>query len=300
MRTLSAEVALLVASEDYCGETPLWSPEERALYWINCEEPPALQRWNVDTGEKTVWPMPARIGGFVLKEGGGGICLLADGLYDFDPPSGSLSFRAANPLQRAMLHECVCDRQGRLWVGSFDPLVSADNRHPGGASLMRYDGTELVPVIDGFSVSNGMAVSPDGRTFYHSDCTSCLIEQWDLDPATGTLSNRREFARLDPAEGVCDGASVDTEGGYWAAVFPGGKLRRYLPDGGVDVEIRLPFMSATKAGFMGDDLDLLAITTARMFMLEPGREMLGSVYGLRPGLRGCPDARFRIQPIDGS
>ncbi|MFO1351105.1 MAG: SMP-30/gluconolactonase/LRE family protein [Gammaproteobacteria bacterium] len=35
---------------------------------------------------------------------------------------------------------------------------------------------------------------------------------WDLDPLSGTLANRREFARYGSHGGAPDGATVDAEG----------------------------------------------------------------------------------------
>lgn len=63
---------------------------------------------------------------------------------------------------------------------------------------------------------NGMAVSPDGRTLYVSECTAMRIACFDIDPEAGTLSNRRIFGRL-PDGGIPDGICIDDTGAVWAA-----------------------------------------------------------------------------------
>ena len=121
------DVTLAFNAENHLGETPIWSVEDQALWWVNCEHPPQVHRWQPATGQHEKWPMPRRIGGFVHKAGGGLLVALADGLYDFDPASGSLSLRAASPLpDHVKLHECHCDRQGRFWIGSYDHHFPAD------------------------------------------------------------------------------------------------------------------------------------------------------------------------------
>lgn len=90
MRRITPKVELAVDAKDTVGETPVWSVREKALYWIDCEDTPQLQRWHPETGKIQRWPMSERIGGFVLKESGGALVVLASGLFDFDFESGEL------------------------------------------------------------------------------------------------------------------------------------------------------------------------------------------------------------------
>jgi len=110
---ITGEIAL--DANDFLGETPVWSVAEQALYWVNCEDPPLLRRWHPASGAQKSWPMPERIGGFVLRESGGPVVTLASGVYDLDPDSGALSPRARSPFgPDVQLHESGCDHDGRL------------------------------------------------------------------------------------------------------------------------------------------------------------------------------------------
>src|SRR5262249_18445408 len=142
----------------------------------------------------------------------------------------------------------------------------------------------------GIACSNGLAVSPDGRRLYHCDSTTGLVNIWDIDTATGNISNIREFCRVPFEEGAVDGATVDSDGGYWATMVFAGKLRRYLPDAGLDLEVQLPFMNPTSVAFGGPGLDTLYITTTQLSYGEakPGAEMHGGLYGFKPGFKGLP------------
>ncbi|MCB2073437.1 MAG: SMP-30/gluconolactonase/LRE family protein [Novosphingobium sp.] len=288
------DVTLAFDADNHLGETPIWSAEEQALWWVNCEHPPELHRWSPESGEHAFWPMPQRIGGFVPKQGGGLLVALADGLYDFDPDSGALAPRVASPLPpHVKLHECHCDRQGRFWIGAYDHNFPAD-RATKGASWFRLDGDRLTPVIEGIAVANGLAFSPDGRTMYASDSPTRSVQAYDLDPDTGEISNGRTFIQLRDGEGFVDGATVDCEGGYWLANVAAGRLRRYLPDGTLDRIVELPFSNPTKPAFGGPDLKTLYVTSTKMEMasfMEPTAPN-GGIYQLRPGETGVPEVPF--------
>ncbi|OYX65922.1 MAG: hypothetical protein B7Y88_07000 [Sphingomonadales bacterium 32-64-17] len=288
----SVEVVRAFDADNHLGETPVWSVADQALWWVNCEQPSEIHRWSPETGAHDIWPMPKRTGGFVFKASGGLLVALSDGLYDFDPGSGALSLRVVSPLPAHVgLHECQCDRQGRLWTGGFDHNYPAD-RSASDAGYFRLDGDRLVPVVQGVAVANGLAISPDGLTLYAHPSPRREVEAFDLDPATGSLSNRRTFLTLEPGFGFIDGATVDTDGGYWLAVFGAGALRRYTPDGDLDLEIPLPFSNPTKPAFGGPDMRTLYVTSTKLRIGEEGLEANGGVFALRPGHAGVPDTHF--------
>ena len=285
------EVTCVLAADNHLGEGPIWSPQDQALWWINCEQPPQVLRWSPATGQCDRWAMPQRIGGFVPKASGGLLVALADGLYDFDPATGETRLRAPSTLPpHVKLHECHCDRQGRFWIGAFDHHYPAD-RNAAGASYFRLDGDRLVPQIDGISVANGLAFSPDGKTMYAAGAPGRKVEAFDIDPATGAVSNRRTFLTLEDGYGFIDGATVDAEGGYWLAVVGVGALRRYRPDGTLDREIALPCSNPTKPAFGGADMGTLYVTSTKMAIntSAPGYAANGGVFALRPGEKGIPE-----------
>jgi L-arabinonolactonase len=294
VRALSPDLITVVHRHNHVGETPVWSDTAGGLYWANCEDPAELQFWDASSGVCRTWPLPQRLGGYVLKRSGGALLALADGLYDMDLRTGALSKRISSELQHAALHECRCDPSGRFWVGSIDRRVGPGNLHPRGGSFFRLDGQRLVPVLNGISCSNGLAFSPDGTTLYHTDAPTSTVFAWTLDPATGELSNQREFVRLGPGEGFCDGATVDAEGGYWMALVFGGKIRRYRPDGSLDLEIRLPFANPTNVAFGGPARSTLYITTTRLSMGAPleGEQMHGGLYCFASDYRGMPEPQL--------
>ena len=90
---------------------------------------------------------------------------------------------------------------------------------------------------------------------------------------------------------------VDTDGGIWAAVWGTGEVRRYRPDGRLDVTIELPVSQPTSCVFAGADLDVLVITSARRGLPPERLERephAGSVFCCRPGAQGFPPNPYRL------
>lgn len=294
MRSISPKVERIGDVMNHLGETPVWSEKEQALYWINVEHDPEILRWDSASGDIRRWTMPQRNGGFVLKEQGGALVVLADGLYDFDFATGELSLRVQSPLAEPVaLHECVCDPTGRFWVGSMNQTIGAGNPFPGGASLFRLEGDELVRAFDGVSCANGLAFSPDGRTLYFSDSTTQRCDKYALDPETGELGPRQTFFELGEGEGFVDGATVDSEGAYWCPLVYVGKLRRYLPDGSIDIEVDLPFDNPTKVAFGGKDMRTLFVTTlVTKVDGADSTDLDGGLFAFTVDVPGLPDPLF--------
>jgi sugar lactone lactonase YvrE len=149
-------------------------------------------------------------------------------------------------------------------------------------------------VIEGITVANGLAFSPDGTTMYAASTPSRKVEAFDVDAASGTLSNRRTFLTLAPGDGHIDGATVDSDGGYWLAIVAKGAVRRYRPDGTLDYEIALPCSNPTKPAFGGADLGTLFITSTQLVINpeEPGAEANGGLFSVRANFRGVEETLF--------
>ncbi|MDB5755167.1 MAG: gluconolactonase, partial [Massilia sp.] len=154
----------------------------------------------------------------------------------------------------------------------------------------------------GMTVSNGLAFSPDQRHMYHSDTTTHRIDRYAFDAASGEVSDVMPFQRF-PADksapgygGRPDGAAVDSEGAYWCAMFEGGRLLRFAPDGTLLREVRVPLRCPTMIAFGGADLRTLYITSASH--KRPAEEraqypLSGCVLSLRVDVAGLPEPLYQ-------
>lgn len=285
------EIEVVLAAEATIGESPTWAPAEQALYWIDVKKP-ALYRFDPATGSQRSWPMPGDIGAFgLVREPPGAVVALREGIYRLDFASGSLTRVAAPPYDPALFrfNEGTCDVAGRFWVGvMFDPLDdSAPPQASPLSSFTLHDGLRREP--DAAELHNGMAWSPDGRRFYLSHSFRREVFSFAFDSTSGQLGERTLFAKIPDTLGLPDGAAVDSQGGYWCALYGAGRLRRYTAAGAVDRDIALPVSQPTMCAFGGEALDVLYVTSAAEKLTPEQRQrepLAGALLRLRPGETG--------------
>src|SRR3954471_21610997 len=62
------------------GESPVWSVREQMLYWVDINAP-SLNRFDPRSGRNSAMPMPRSIGCFALRDSGGFVVALRDGVW---------------------------------------------------------------------------------------------------------------------------------------------------------------------------------------------------------------------------
>lgn len=281
------------------GESPTWSSVLGRLWWVDVRGH-ALHQFDPRTGTDQMWEMPGWIGACYLTDSGVATTLRG-GLHLFDPADGTLRFVAGPPYdaRRFTFNDGRCDRTGRLFAGPMLVALPPDNpAGPAGMPLWRYDGAgRWTPLTDPVRTSNGLAWSPDGRTMYHADTRQKTVWAYDYDPASGGIANKRVFAVVDiPNASGPDGATVDSQGFYWVAVFGGGCVLRYDPAGKLERRIDTPCRYPTMPAFGGDALDTLYITSANHPLSEQERASKpneGNLFRTAAPAPGLPEAIFR-------
>jgi sugar lactone lactonase YvrE len=211
--------------------------------------PRRLARVDVPLG--AVAPVHGRPDTWIAAAGTGIALLTADGKLEWlDRPED----RTRAP---SRMNDGVADPAGRFWAGSM-PYDGT----PGAGSLYRTDPDGTVErVLDGLTIVNGPAFNADGTTLYLADSAAGTIDRRRVDPATGDLSGHDVFARFRGGEGSPDGMTVDDEDCLWVAVWGGGAVRRYHPDGRLLHTLAVPAPQPTSVCLHPSDSRLL-ITTA--------------------------------------
>lgn len=263
------------------GEGPRWDPALELLLWVDIEAG-ELRRHDPRAGELPALEVGERLGAAALTTDGRLLAALERRLVTMDLDGGRPRELTRIPHRRdgMRLNDGACDPAGRFWVGSL-----SYDKQPGHAALYRLDpGGSLVTVLEEVGLSNGLGWSPDGRLMYYIDTFSGRVDVLDYDLASGAVARRRPFAEIDPRDGIPDGLAVDDEGAVWMALYGGGEVRRYLPDGRLEGRVELPVARVTACAFAGTTL---YITTAS------GREPLaGALFQVDVGLSGPPAPRF--------
>ena len=154
-------------------------------------------------------------------------------------------------------NDAAVDPSGRLWFGTMD-----DGEEKPTGAVHVFDGERIAVAGGECIITNGPAISPDGRFLYHVDTVAGTITRFDI-AANDRLVDGVPFVTIAAADGHPDGASIDSEGCVWVALWGGWQVRRYAPDGTLLATVALPCANVTKVGFGGPDLRTGFVTTAR-------------------------------------
>jgi sugar lactone lactonase YvrE len=242
-----------IASSATLGECPRWDAATGRLLWVDIEGRD-LHVFDPTTGDDRVIALDNRVGAAAPMTDGRVLVALADRLAALDLLDESLETLAPFPHGPGLrVNDGACDPEGRFWIGSTELAFA-----PEAGSLYRYDG-ELVEVVAGISLSNGLGWSPDGARMYYVDSLTYRIDVFDFD---GLPTNRRPFVRIDRRDGIPDGLAVDDEGGVWIALYAGACVRRYDADGRLDDVLEVPARNVTACCFGGADGRQLFVTSA--------------------------------------
>ncbi len=253
---LSNRLELVVDAHAELGEGAVW--DGKRLVWVDIHrgrvhqfDPAADVDEVVEVGKHVGAVAPTAAGGMVLA--------VRDGFALLDPETRVMTMlvevEADMPTNR--MNDGGCDPAGRFWAGTMS-LVSA----PDAGTLYCLDTDGSVRVgLSPTTISNGIDWSEDGSTMFFIDTPRKAIEAFDFDTATGAISRRRRAVEIEEP-GSPDGMTIDAAGRFWVAMWGGGSVRRYLPDGRLDLTIEVPASQVTSCALGGDDLCDLYITTA--------------------------------------
>jgi sugar lactone lactonase YvrE len=268
------------------GEGPTWDPARERLLWVD------IMAGVVHTGtlqaDGRIRP-GARIrtpdtAGTVAVADDGALAVAGTHRLHYVSADGVLtSGRRLVDGDERRFNDGKPDPAGRLVVGT---------KGPGGELLLRVDAgaDEPVSVIDDdLTLSNGLAWSADGRRLYSIDTGTSRIFVRDYDAASGWTGPRTVFATLE--QGHPDGMTIDADEHLWVAVWGGGCVLRFAPDGRLVGRVDVPAPHTTCPVFAGPDLDTLVITTATEHLTAEQRAaypLSGRLFTAKTGARGIP------------
>lgn len=275
------------------GEGPVWVERDCALWFVDIKEK-KIHRFDPASGAKRSWDSPEPCGFLFPAEGGGFVAGLQSGLYHFDEASGAFALIARVEVDKPnnRLNDGVVDPAGRLWFGTMD-----DREKDKSGAFYCFERGKVTPTgIGGITITNGPAVSPDGKLLYLVNTLRGTIEVADI-AGGGTLGSPRPFARIDPKDGHPDGPTVDSDGCLWIALYGGWEARRYSPAGDLLERVRFPAANVTKLALGGPGLRTAFATTARQ-LLSPDeiakQPLIGSLFAFPAEVAGVPCPLVRL------
>ena len=270
---------------DVLGEGLMWSARENAVYWTDILGH-RVNRLALADDRVDSWEVPGTIGWIVEREEQAGFVAGLDRRIVallLDPVR--VETLADPDRDGNRMNDAVADAAGRIWAGTM-PL---DGGTPAGA-LYRVDPDRTTTCVDScYRIANGPAITPDGRTLFHTDSGLGVVYRFAID-VDGSLGARETFIQFEQGWGDPDGMTLDADGGLWVACWGAGCVTRFTPDGRRDRSIALPASQITNCTFAGAALDRMFVTSASDGVDEPDG---GALFEVDPGCRGTATHRYR-------
>ena len=272
------------------GEGPVWHPIKKQVYWTDIKSG-QLYWFDPATGHHGLLPYSGpMVGGFTVQ---------ADGaLLLFREKGNVVIWRDGKVLktiieqipgqEHARFNDVWADPHGRVFCGTlgFDEPIGRFYR-------LDPDGT-LTTLLDEVACSNGMGMTPDGKSLYYTETGAGKIWLFDYDRATGRLDNQRTFFEVDPAGGMPDGMAIDAAGRVWSALWGGWGLNCIGPDGRPVASVRLPARCVTSICFAGDRFSQMYVTTAGGEDRTANGPYAGALFRIKTDVGGAAEFVSRV------
>lgn len=295
IRQLTAELLNDVGAT--LGEGPTWDARTGELTSVDIvtgrvfvHDADGRGQATYDVGGHVGSALPAEAGGWLLVRADGFALLHRDG--SIDP---LLEVEADRPELR--FNDAKCDP----WVQALAGTMRYDTA-PGAATLYRLegdpDGASPGPstltariLMQGVGLANGLGWNDTGDTMYFIDSLSQSVVRYDYAPDAERLGPGHQVVGIARRDGLPDGMCVDVAGNLWVALYGGGAVHCFRPDGTLDTVVRVPVPCPTSVAFGGLVGDRLFITTAGGG--DQRDNGAGGVWTVDPGVAGPPAVPWR-------
>lgn len=280
MRTqIAAEPAAPAVAE--LGEGPVWDVDTGEMVWVDIL---GRRIHRLDFSNRTIRTeaTPEAVGA-VIPADDGWLAAMPEGIHRIRTWERLADLPATIPKTRA--NDGKVDPWGSLVLGTMGWAAEV-----GAGSLFRLRADRFEVLLAGLTISNGLDWTEDRRTMYHIDTPTRQVMAYEYRP-DGPLGGGKVALDLTDAPGDPDGMCLDTDGCLWVALWGGGCVNRYTPDGRLDRQITVPATKVSSCAFGGPQLDTLLITTARPAGEQHG-ELDGRLFVADPGTFGRPPNRI--------
>ena len=246
--------------------------KEGIVYAVNFEKQGTIGQVT-PSGEASVFvELPAGSVGNGIRFNAAGDMLIADytkhNILKVNMASKEISVFANEP-KMSQPNDIAIDNKDRLFASDPDWKV-------GTGRIWRIDPDGKVSLLlDNLGTTNGIEVSPNGKTLYVNESVQRKVWAYDLS-GDGQISNKRLLIEF-PDFGM-DGMRCDTKGNLFIARYGKGTVAEMSPRGKIIREILLTGKNPSNVAFGGKDGRTVYVTLADQGNLEsfrvkyPGRE----------------------------
>lgn len=298
------QAELLLEAQAALGEGPAWDAQTGTLYWVDILGK-RIHAWKdgrdnfLQLEEFVGCVAPRRDGGLIAALHASFVTFEGDVLQNVFSQSPAKSPSAPQTVLAPVsepatnrFNDGKCDPAGRLLAGTMD----LNEKDASGNLYSLEAGKSPRKILDGIRISNGLAWSPDYKTFYHIDTPTRQVRAYDYDLETGDISNPRLALEVPESMGWPDGMTSDMDGRLWIALWGGARLSKWDPaTRQLEAEVAIPALHISSCVFGGPRCDILYVTSARVGMDESALAkypLSGGLFQIQTQTEGMPTFKF--------
>ncbi len=172
--------------------------------------------------------------------------------------------------KQLVCNDVIIDQTGNIWFNTINEDETGIREK--GALLGCNPQGEVQEVFGGLGYSNGMGMSPDGRSLYVVDSLERTVHVFTFN-SDGTettipdVSEHHKFIVADENEGVPDGLAVDRAGHLWITFWFSGKVVCIDPISQARLrEIILPVMNIASVSVVDSECDSTSKLPSKLFV----------------------------------
>lgn len=240
------------------GEGPIWNEKENTLYYTNGGGW-ELCKYKIKTDEAAVISLNVDCAAFAFDKDNRLIVSRRDGVFILHEDGSTTALYDSEKYQIEYANDMKVGPDGRIYVGtqSEKRLGISDKINGKLYAIDKWGRVDLL--IEGMHLSNGMEWSVDETLFYHTDSDTHMIKEYSFCRDNGAIEyTGRQITIL----GV-DGFTIDKNNMLYVARWGFGCVDVVdINTMKTEERIELPCKIPASCGFVGEDMNILAVTTA--------------------------------------
>lgn len=259
------------------GEGPIYDYRNKFISWVDIV---GESLYIMDENNLKQIKFNERIGAALPIEGSDGYIVLGTSsifLYENDEIKVLKSLEGITDGTNRC-NDAKADPMGRVW---FSTIVD-DGIHSPSSTLYCYYNNVIKEMDNDLKLGNGMAWNKENNKFYLNDSANHKIYVYDYDLKTGSISNKKVLC--DMGFDTPDGMTIDNSDNLFIAIWDGSRIEvRNSKTGALKEEIKMPTSLITSATFIGEKMDTLLVTSAK---LDRTDEFAGNIFKVKTSYIG--------------
>jgi sugar lactone lactonase YvrE len=285
------EIEVVSKQTEILGEGPTWEKRTGRVYWVDIKGK-LFRFYNISTGEIETRNASGMISSIVPSRSGKVYATIDHKFVAIDPETGfeRVLTETETDIKNNRFNDGKVDPYGNYWAGTMD---MNENEPVASLYVFTSDG-KLRKVMDGQTISNGLAWDVNRKVFYHIDTPTRKVMAYNYDEDCNLTDGRVAVDFMDEM-GFPDGMNMDVEGNIWVAHWGGHRISRWNPETGKKLdEIIFPATNITSCVFGGRNSDELYVTSAKLTQNQPHdpKGIGGSLFRVRVEIKGVETYHF--------